>query len=52
MTWQAFTAWIEPFLIGAVVGFFWYPTWTIIKKIWYEAGLARKEWRNSNGKPD
>jgi hypothetical protein len=52
MTWQAFTAWLEPFIIGAAVGFFWYPIWAILKKIWHEASLAKKEWNKSNGKPN
>jgi len=52
MIWQEFKDWLNPFVWGLVIGFFWYPIWQISKKIWHEAGLARKEWSKPNGKPD
>lgn len=52
MTWSMFVAWIEPFIWGFAIGFFWYPCWQIAKKIWHEAKLAKQEWRHPNGKPD
>ena len=39
--------WVEAlnmFVIGVVVGYFWYPLWEISKKIVREAKKAREEW--------
>jgi hypothetical protein len=36
---------VGPFAWGFVMGFFWYPIWAILKKIWSEAKLTREEWR-------
>jgi hypothetical protein len=52
VTWEDFKAWIEPFIYGLVVGFFWHPFWQILKKIWEEARIAKREWSKSNGKSD
>lgn len=35
---------LAPFVYGFVLGYFAYPVWTILKKIWAEAKQARKEW--------
>ena len=35
---------LEPFVYGFAVGYFAYPAWTIVKKIWSEARKAQKEW--------
>ena len=40
---------LGPFVWGFVVGYFWYPLWTLCKRIVEEAQLVRKEWRNPNG---
>jgi len=40
---------VGPFAWGFVMGFFWYPIWTITKKIWSEAKLVREEWRQPRG---
>jgi len=32
------------FVLGAVMGYFWYPLWELGKKIVNEAQKARKEW--------
>jgi hypothetical protein len=45
-------AFLEPFVWGVVVGYFWFPLWKILKKIWAEAKLASKEWKDPNGKSD
>jgi hypothetical protein len=52
MTWQDVKDWLEPFVLGLVIGYAWNPIWAILKKIWYEANLAKKEWRKPHGKPD
>ena len=41
---SAFIELIGPFLYGFVAGYFAYPVWNILKKIWSEANQARKEW--------
>lgn len=41
---ETFKAWFEPFAWGLVIGYFWYPMWTIGKKIVSEAKKAREEW--------
>jgi hypothetical protein len=33
-----------PFVYGCLLGYFAYPVWTIVKKIWSEAKKAREEW--------
>jgi hypothetical protein len=35
---------LGPFVYGFAVGYFAYPVWNILKKIWAEAKQARKEW--------
>jgi hypothetical protein len=40
---------LGPFAWGFAIGFFWYPLWTIVKKIWSEAKLARDEWSRPRG---
>lgn len=40
--------WVEAvnmFVVGFVVGYFWYPLWELGKKIVSEAAKARQEWR-------
>lgn len=49
MTWQEITDWLGPFVWGFALGFFWYPIWQILKKIWEEAKLAKKEWKQPRG---
>jgi hypothetical protein len=44
MIWQTFIDWLNPFLWGFAIGFFWYPAWTFVKKLWAEFQQARKEW--------
>ena len=46
---QDFLSALNWFLIGAVVGYFWYPMWEIGKKIVNEALKAKQEWRKPNG---
>lgn len=38
----------EVFFSGFLVGYLWYPTWKIAKKVWYEAKLASQEWKKPN----
>jgi hypothetical protein len=45
MTWQMFLAWLDTFLWGFAFGFFGYPLWQVLKKIWQEARLAKQEWK-------
>ena len=40
---------LGPFVYGFSLGYFWHPLWTTCKRIYQEAKLARKEWRNSDG---
>ena len=40
---------LTPFAYGFVIGYFWHPIWTLGKKIYQEAKLAKQEWRNPNG---
>lgn len=35
---------LGPFVYGFAVGYFAYPMWAILKKIWSEAKKAREEW--------
>ncbi len=35
---------LEPFIYGLVIGYFCNPLWILLKKIWSEAKLAKKEW--------
>ena len=35
---------LAPFVYGFAVGYFAYPVWNIVKKIWSEARKAQKEW--------
>jgi hypothetical protein len=35
---------LAPLVYGFVIGYFAYPIWNIMKKIWSEAKKARKEW--------
>jgi hypothetical protein len=37
-------AWLEPFVWGLLIGYFWYPIWKIAKKIASEACKAKEEW--------
>jgi hypothetical protein len=39
---------LAPFIYGFLFGYFAYPLWTIAKKIWHEAKLARQQWNNPN----
>ena len=39
---------LGPFAWGFVLGYFWYPIWTIAKRIWSEAKLASQEWKRPN----
>lgn len=39
-----FFAAVGPFVYGFVIGYFAFPIWTILKKIWAEAKKAREEW--------
>ena len=32
------------FIYGAAFGYFAYPVWNLLKKIWAEAKKAREEW--------
>lgn len=36
---------VDWFVLGLLVGYFWYPIWTIAKKIVHEAKVAKDEWR-------
>ena len=47
---QHFIDALAPFIYGFIVGFFWYPVWKILKKIWSEAKLASSEWSKTDGK--
>jgi len=47
---QEFLNSIGPFSWGFALGFFWMPTWKILKKVWQEAKIAKEEWRKPNGK--
>lgn len=40
---------LELFAYGFIVGYLWHPFWTICKKIWREAKIAKEEWKNPNG---
>jgi hypothetical protein len=44
MNWEDVKLALSFFIYGAVLGYFWHPVWTIIKKIWTEAKKAREEW--------
>lgn len=35
---------IELFAWGFMIGYFWHPAWTALKKIWHEAKKAKEEW--------
>jgi hypothetical protein len=39
-----FFAALGPFVYGFVIGYFAFPIWELLKKIWSEAKKARKEW--------
>lgn len=39
---------LELFVYGFIVGYVWHPVWTMAKKIWQEAKLAKTQW----GKPN
>ena len=39
-----FFAAVGPFVYGFVIGYFAYPIWELLKKIWSEAKKAREEW--------
>jgi len=39
-----FKAWFEPFAWGFMIGYFWYPLWSIAKKIVNEAKKAKEQW--------
>ena len=41
MEWTKF----DWFVLGLVLGYFWYPLWELGKKIVSEAKKAREEWR-------
>jgi hypothetical protein len=38
-----FTA-VGPFVYGFAIGYFAFPIWELLKKIWSEAKKAREEW--------
>ena len=40
---------LAPFVYGFIVGFFWNPIFTLARRIYEEAKLARKQWSNPNG---
>jgi hypothetical protein len=40
---------LGPFVYGFVLGYFWYPLWTVGKKIVQEARKAKQEWSKPNG---
>jgi hypothetical protein len=46
MNWEMVQTALNYFVLGAVVGYFGQPVWNILKKIWYEAKVARNEWQN------
>jgi hypothetical protein len=46
MSWEEFRLALNYSAIGFVVGYFWHPGWTLIKKIIHEAKVAKHEWRN------
>jgi hypothetical protein len=35
---------LGPFVYGFVLGYFAFPLWELLKKIWSEAKKAREEW--------
>jgi hypothetical protein len=39
-----FFAAVGPFVYGFVLGYFAFPIWELLKKIWSEAKKAREEW--------
>jgi hypothetical protein len=39
-----FVAAVGPFVYGFALGYFAFPIWEILKKIWSEAKKAREEW--------
>ena len=41
MNWQEA---LNMFVWGFVIGYFWHPAWTVIKKIVSEARKAKEEW--------
>ena len=41
---------LGPFVYGFAFGYFAYPIWQILKKIWHEAKVAKNEWRNPPNK--
>lgn len=47
---QVFLNFIEPFIYGCILGFVWYPTLKLSRKIWAEAKKAQHEWSNPRGK--
>lgn len=49
MTWQTIVDWVSPFFYGFAAGYFWFPVYKIIKKIWHEAKLAKQEWKKPRG---
>ena len=42
---EGLKAFVEPFAWGFLVGYFWYPAWTIAKKIYSEAKYASENWK-------
>jgi hypothetical protein len=48
MNWEEFRIAVNYFVIGAAVGYMWHPGWKLIKKIIYEAKVAKHEWRKPN----
>lgn len=39
---------LSPFIYGFAFGYFAYPIWKILKKVWQEAKLAKEQWRQPN----
>jgi hypothetical protein len=43
---------LGPFVWGFALGYFWHPVWTILKKIYQEAKIAKTEWNKKSKQQD
>ncbi len=49
MSWEEIKLAVNYLVIGFAIGFLWAPAWTLMKKVYHEAKLAREEWSRPRG---
>lgn len=49
MSWENLASGAGTFIWGFAMGYFWFPVFRILKRIWREAKLAQQQWKNPHG---